>query len=114
VVVGDYLYMINGAASLLNPSITLRCVELKTGKVAWEKKNIGKYHAAIVRCGPAGKERLLMLDDNGYLTLFEANPKEYIELARSKVCGETWAHPALVDGHIYLRDNAELICVPLK
>jgi outer membrane protein assembly factor BamB len=114
VVVGDYLYMINGAATLLNPSITLRCVELKTGKVAWEKKNVGKYHAAIVRCGEAGRERLLMLDDAGVLSLFEANPKEYKELARSKVCGETWAHPALVDGDIYLRDNANLICVPLK
>jgi outer membrane protein assembly factor BamB len=114
VVVGDYLYMVNGAATLTNPSITLRCVELKTGNVAWEKKNVGKYHAAIVRCGPAGKERLLMLDDNGYLTLFEADPKEYKELARSKVCGPTWAHPALVDGRLYLRDDKELVCVPLK
>ena len=113
VVVGDYLYMVNGAASLTNPSITLRCVELKTGNVAWEKGNIGKYHAAVVRCGPAGKERLLMLDDKGYLTLFDANAKEYKELARSKVCGETWAHPAVVDGHVFLRDDKELICIPL-
>jgi outer membrane protein assembly factor BamB len=114
VVVGEYLYMINGAATLLNPSIILRCVELKTGKIAWEKKDVGKYHAAIVRCGPVGKERLLMLDDAGVLSLFEANPKEFKELARSKVCGETWAHPALVDGRVYLRDNSNLICVPLK
>jgi outer membrane protein assembly factor BamB len=114
VVVGDHLYMVNGAATLLNPSIILRCVELKTGKVAWEKKNVGKYHAAIVRCGPPGQERLLMLDDTGALVLFEADAKEYKELARSKVCGETWAHPALVDGHVYLRDNENLICVPLK
>jgi outer membrane protein assembly factor BamB len=114
VVVGEHLYMINGAATIINPSITLRCVELKTGKVAWERKNVGKYHAAIVRCGEPGQERLLMLDDAGVLSLFEANSKEYKELARSKVCGETWAHPALVDGHVYLRDNANLICVPLK
>ena len=93
VVVGDYLYMINGAATLLNPSIVLRCVELKSGKIAWEKTNVGKYHAAIVRCGPVGKERLLMLDDKGFLTLFAANAKEYKQLARSRVCGETWAHP---------------------
>ena len=105
--------MINGAASILNPSITLRCVEMKTGKVVWEKKNVGKYHAAIVRCGEAGKEHLLMLDDNGFLTLFEPNATEYKELARSKVCGQTWAHPALVDGNVYLRDDNELICVPL-
>jgi outer membrane protein assembly factor BamB len=114
VAAGDYLYMVNGAASLKNATITLRCVEAKTGNVAWEKKNVGKYHAAIIRCGSVGKERLLMLDDNGFLTLFEADPKEYKELSRSKVCGTTWAHPALVDHHLYLRDEKELICIPLK
>jgi len=114
VVVGEHLYMINGGTSFTNPSIILRCVELKTGKVLWEKKNVGKYHAAIIRCGPAGKERLLMLDDDGYLTLFEPDAKEFKQLARSKVCGKTWAHPALVDGVVYLRDEGELLCIPLK
>jgi outer membrane protein assembly factor BamB len=113
VVAGGHLYMVNGAATLVNPAITLRCVELKTGKVTWEKKNVGKYHAAILRCGPAGRERLLMLDDNGYLTLFEPDPAGYKELARAKACGKTWAHPALVDGHLYLRDDNDLICIPL-
>jgi outer membrane protein assembly factor BamB len=114
VVVGDYFYMVNGAASLTNASITLRCVEVKTGKMVWEKKNVGKYHAAILRCGPAGKEKLLMLDDDGFLTLFEPDPKEFKELARGKACGKTWAHPALVDGRVYLRDEKELICIELK
>ena len=113
-VVGKYLYMVNGAATLTNASITLRCVELETGKVAWEQKGVGKYHAAIVRCGTAGKEQLLMLDDNGFLTLFEPDPKEYKPLVRTKVCGKTWAHPALVDGKLYLRDDTDLICIPLK
>lgn len=113
-VVGDYIYMVNGSATLKNPTITLRCVELKTGEVAWEKKNVGEYHAAILRCGPAGKEKLLMLDDAGYLTLFEPNSKEFKPLAKSKVCGKTWAHPALTDGRLYLRDEKELICVELK
>lgn len=114
VVVGDYFYMVNGAATLKNPSITLRCVEVKTGKMVWEKKNVGKYHAAILRCGPAGKEQLLMLDDDGYLSLFEPNPKEFKELARGKACGKTWAHPALVDGRLYLRDEKDLICIELN
>jgi hypothetical protein len=87
---------------------------VKTGAVTWEKKNVGKYHAAILRCGPAGKEKLLMLDDEGYLTLFEPDPKEFKELARGKVCGKTWAHPALVDGRLYLRDEKELLCIELK
>jgi outer membrane protein assembly factor BamB len=114
VVVGEHLYMINGAAKLRNATITLRCVELKTGKVAWEEKNLGEYHAAIIRCGPAGQEKLLMLDDGGNLTLFEPDAKQFKPLAKSKVCGKTWAHPALVDGRVYLRDDKELICVELK
>jgi outer membrane protein assembly factor BamB len=111
VLAGKHLYMINGTASFTNPTVTLRCVELETGKVAWERKNVGKYHAALVR---TGDNKLLMLDDTGALTLFEADPSGYKELVRSKVCGATWAHPALVDGRVYLRDEKELICVPVS
>lgn len=111
---GDNMYMINSSGSLASPSIILRCVDIKSGNVLWEKPNVGKFHAAILRCGPTGKERLLMLDDNGFLTLIEDNAKEYKELARSKVCGKTWDHPALVNHHLYLRDEQELMCVPLK
>jgi outer membrane protein assembly factor BamB len=114
VVVGDSIYMVTGAAALLDPSITLRCVERRSGKVMWERPNIGRYHAALLRCGPLGEQHLLMLDDNGYLTLLAADPKEYKELARSQVCGPTWAHPALVDGRLYLRDERELLCIPLR
>ena len=110
VLAGKHLYMVNGSASLTNASITLRCVELATGKPTWEKKNVGKYHAAIVRTGDG---KLLMLDDAGGLSLFDADPTGYKELAKAKVCGPTWAHPALVGGKLYLRDEKELICVPL-
>lgn len=111
VVVGPHVYMINGVASLLNPSVTLRCVEAATGKVLWEKPNVGRYHAALVR---TGDDKLLMLDDNGFLSLLQPDPAGYKELCRSKVCGPTWAHPALVGGKVYLRDEKELICVDLK
>jgi outer membrane protein assembly factor BamB len=114
VVVGEHVYMVNSAGQLLKPTIVLRCVELKTGKVLWEKPLTARYHAAAVRCGPAGKERLLLLDDNGNLALLEPNPTEYKELVKTRVCGETWAHPAVVDGKVYLRDDKNLICLPLK
>src|SRR5581483_3773991 len=94
VLVGEeYLYMLNGKLSI-NPTITLRCVELSTGNVKWEKPNVGKYHAALVR---TGDNKLLMLDDGGTLTLFAHDPSGYKELAKSKVCGATWAHPAVAD-----------------
>ncbi len=110
VVVGKYLFMVNGAATLTNPTVTLRCVEVATGDVKWEKANVGRYHAALIR---TGDDKLLMLDDNGYLSLFESSAKEYKELARSKVCGVTWAHPALVNGVVFLRDEKNLIALEI-
>jgi len=48
------------------------------------------------------------------LALIDPNPEGYRELARSnKVCRSTWAHPALSNGRLYLRDNTELICLQL-
>jgi outer membrane protein assembly factor BamB len=108
VAVGEYLYMVNGAATLQNPTITLRCVEAKTGAIKWEKGNVGKYHAALVKTGDGN---LLLHDDGGNLTLLKPEPKQYIELARTKVCGSTWAHPALSDGRLYVRDDKNLICL---
>ena len=111
VLVGEYLYMVNGAATLISPSITLRCVEAKTGKVIWAKEKIGKYHAAMIH---TANDKLLMLSDNGDLILLEPNIKGYKELSRSNVCGETWAHPAISNGYVYIRDNKNLLCIKLK
>src|SRR5262249_32604930 len=94
---GGVVFMIPGAPTLSDPSITLHCVEAATGKIKWSKEKVGKYHAALVRTGDG---KLLMLDDGGRLTLFEPSAKEYTQLAQSKVCGETWAHPALSNGRL--------------
>jgi outer membrane protein assembly factor BamB len=101
---GEYLYVVKGSVT---PPASLCCVEAKTGKVLWTKPNVGQYHATVVRV----KDRLLLLEETGNLVLLEHNPKEYKELARAKVCGKTWAHPALSDGRLFVRDEKELRCV---
>jgi outer membrane protein assembly factor BamB len=107
--VGDQLYMVTGQFGVLSGATsTLRCVETKTGHELWHKDKVGRFHAALLR---TGNDKLLMLDDYGNLTLIDPDAKEYKELAKSKVCGATWAHPALADGRVYLRDDKELICV---
>jgi outer membrane protein assembly factor BamB len=105
----DHLYMVTGS---IFGSAALRCVEVKTGKELWSKPKVGKYHAALMR---TGDDKLLMLDDDGNLMLLEPNAKEYKELARAKVAGAPpiWAHPALSDGKLFVRDAKELICVQL-
>ncbi len=111
VAVGDYLYMVNGEAKFPGGTLIMRCVEAKSGKVMWEKKDVGTYHAAVVKTGDG---KLFMHDDKGNIKLLDPNEKEYKELASSKVCSETWAHPAVSDGKVYLRDNKSLYCLELK
>jgi outer membrane protein assembly factor BamB len=106
----DHLFVVTGVASLTNPTVTLRCVALATGKEVWSKPKVGKYHAALLRLAD---DNLLMHDDQGELHLLAPNLKVYQELAKSKACGPTWAHPAVAGGRIYVRDNKELVCLPL-
>jgi outer membrane protein assembly factor BamB len=105
---GDHLYVVSGKLPPL-ASADLHCVEAGSGKTLWTKNKVGTYHATVIRIG----DRLLLLEEAGDLVLIEPNSKEYRELARSKVCGQTWAHPALSNGRLYLRDEKELICVQL-
>jgi outer membrane protein assembly factor BamB len=107
----DYFYVVTGSRPGARPTVaTLHAVEAKTGKVLWSRPKVGTYHASLMR---TGDNKLLMLEEVGDLVLVDPDPKEYRELARAKVCGDTWAHPALSDGRLYLRDSKELICLPL-
>jgi outer membrane protein assembly factor BamB len=109
----DHIYFVKGTRppALFNRA-TLHCVEARTGKDLWRKPQVvGKYHASLLR---TGDDKLLMLEEGGNLVLLDPNPQEYRELARSKVCGETWAHPALVNGRLYLRDDKQVICLRLE
>jgi len=90
--------------------VTLRCVDMGTGKELWNKPKVGKYHASLLR---TANDKLLMLDDLGNLIMLEPSLKGYVELAHTHVCGPTWAHPALANGRLYLRDEKELICLQM-
>lgn len=54
-----------------------------------------------------------MLDDSGDLALLDPSVDGYRELARAKVCGGTWAYPAVAGGRLYVRDRNQLICLRL-
>jgi outer membrane protein assembly factor BamB len=110
----DHVYLVTGTTpNFLKPTppqADLHCVEAATGKTLWTRPKVGQYHASLLR---TGDDKLLMLEDGGDLVLLDPSPKEYRELARAKVCGATWAHPALAGGKLYLRDDKEVICLRL-
>jgi outer membrane protein assembly factor BamB len=89
------------------------CVDAATGALQWSQPGFGRgrkdYCASIL----VGK-RLLVLAEDGQLTLLSANPRQYEELGRLQVCGSTWCHPALADGRLYVRDERELKCLVLS
>lgn len=103
------VYMVTGSI-FPPPQATLRCVDVRTGKERWHKERIGKYHASMIR---TANDRILLLDDSGALALLKASEDGYQELCRTKVCGPAWAHPALANGCLYVRDDKEVICLKL-
>jgi outer membrane protein assembly factor BamB len=108
----DYLYVVTGTKPpALKVQADLHCVDTKTGKSLWQKPKVGSYHATLLR---TGNHKLLMLEDTGNLVLIDPDPKEYKELCRAKVCGKTWAHIALANRRLYLRDDNELICLQMS
>jgi outer membrane protein assembly factor BamB len=108
IVNGDHVYGFHGHA-WENGGPTLRCVELATGKVAWEKSKAGS--GTIVHCG----QNFLVLLDTGELQLIEANPKAFKVKARMQVVGRTTrTYPAVADGFVYVKGPKKLVCLDLR
>jgi outer membrane protein assembly factor BamB len=88
---------------------TLRCVELKTGKVCWEQKGVSC--ASMIKA----QGRIIAYTDKGDLLLIEPSPKGYRELGRAS-WGPTpcRAEIALANGLLYTRANQKLACWDLR
>jgi outer membrane protein assembly factor BamB len=105
VIVGDYAY------GDTDNSGKLWCVEWKTGKVKWKKdeRTKGTGSAAIVYADG----RLYVRYDNGYVALVEASPDGYKEKGLFKIPNSTnqsWAHPVVSGGKLYLREKDTIWC----
>ncbi len=59
---------------------------------------------------------IYVMDDNGVLTMAEAVPSGYNELARSEVMDghEAWGPMAIADGRLIVRDMNRMLCLDLK
>ena len=84
----------------------LKCVELATGAVKWEKPGFGAGQVIL-----AG-DKVLALADNGELAVVEASPAAYKEISRAKVLsGKCWSTPVLAGGRVYARSTKEGVCL---
>jgi outer membrane protein assembly factor BamB len=103
--VGNYLYGDH------DDSGRLWCAEAKTGKVQWQRKDdleAGGSASLVYADG-----MLYVRYQNGWVTLVEANPKEYKLVSSFKVPnarGNCWAHPVVVGGKLFLREKDTIWC----
>jgi len=86
----------------------LKCVDIATGKVKWEKSGFGAGNVIL-----AGNT-VVALSDDGQVVLVEAVPAAYKELGRLKVLeGKCWSTPAIAEGRLYVRSTKEGACLDL-
>lgn len=109
ILLGDYLYLGHGHNNGF-PT----CVEFKTGKIVWGKeRGPGSGSAAIV----FADGHLYFRYQDATMALIEATPDGYhlkgSFLLASKN-GESWPHPVIHDGKLYVRDQDALLCYDVK
>ena len=111
VLVGDYIYAGHGH----NRGRPI-CIELETGRVAWGGRELeapGDGSAAVLYADG----HLVFRYQDGTVALIEAVPEEYRlkgTFTPEFVKKPSWAHPVIVDGRLYLREDSRLMCYSLQ
>jgi outer membrane protein assembly factor BamB len=87
----------------------LACLDPETGKRLWKGESYG-YGQLVATQG-----RLLVLSEDGDLIQLEASAEEPVELARFRALdGLASQTPALADGWLVVRSQAEMACYDLR
>jgi outer membrane protein assembly factor BamB len=106
VLVGDHLY---GA-----DENSLKCIEFKTGKEVWKDKCVGKGSIVFA------DGNLVVRSERGAgtIVLVEASPAGYKEKGRfdqpDRSNRNSWPHPVVFGGKLYIRDMDVLLCYDVK
>ena len=110
ILIDGHIYMGNGH----NKGFPL-CLEMRTGKIKWggRLRGEGDGSAAIV----AADGQLYFRYEDAKMALIEVNPREYKVNGSFSLPirnGKSWAHPVVLDGKMYLRDQDQLLCMDVK
>jgi outer membrane protein assembly factor BamB len=91
------------------------CMDLKTGKLVWREKEKAKKGSILFADGCC---YLREETDAGTVILIEASPSGYKELGRfnqpDRSGKNSWPHPVIAGGRLYLRDQDNLLCYDIK
>lgn len=103
ILVGDHVYAAFDTG--------LKCVDLKTGKIAWQG-SVAKGSISYA------EGHLYCHSERGDVVLVEASPTAFKEKGRFTIpealAGKSWAHPVVFGGRLYLREQDNLFAYNLK
>jgi outer membrane protein assembly factor BamB len=103
-----YLYGYDNVGAA-GPVMHLNCVEMATGKLAWQQLRFGKGNCI------AADGKLFCSSMEGELIVVRVSPKAYDEIGRATVFGtDSRQAPALANGLLYLRDSREILCFDVR
>lgn len=90
----------------------LVCIDFKTGETKWQDRSVGKGSIA------AADGCLYVRSERGPIALVEATPTAYKEIGRfeqpERSKKNSWPHPVIAGGRLYLRDQNVLLCYDVK
>jgi len=90
------------------------CQDFKTGNAVWQENKLGKGSLTYAD----GMLYLRDQDGKGTVALIEATPKGWSEKGRfdqpDRSDKNSWAHPVVANGRLYLRDQEVLLCYDVK
>ncbi len=96
----------------VRPDEQLVCLGLD-GKVLWTSTSAHKFGR-----GPyiIAEGLIYIMNDSGLLTLAEATPTGYVQLAEAKVLDgpDSWGPMTIVSGRLILRDLTRMICLDVS
>jgi len=101
--VGDYMYGFGNGG--------LICMNYLTGETAWRDRSVSKG-SLVVADG-----MLYLLGERHEVALAEATPEAYREHGRFKIESHgrsSWAHPVVIDGRFYIRDQESLTAYDVR
>lgn len=102
-----YLYGMDNVGGA-GPITHLTCIKADTGERAWQKPRFGKGNLI------AADGKLFLSTMKGELVVLRATPEKFDEIGRSFVLDSTRQAPALAGGLLYMRDNAEIVCLDVR
>lgn len=108
VLIGDYLFGGHG-----NNNGLPTCLELKTGRVFWKQRGPGVGSAAVAYADG----HLYFHYQNGVVALIEASELGYTLKGTLEIPGaggDSWAHPVVANGRLFLREQDTLWVYDLR